>query len=181
MEHRVEVTRPPSFIRATSAPCAKLLCGVHRVSACVLLPLVVGLACNSPSQVDNSGACQQTFEFGNSGCVELSGEVVNAVGRPLRNIGVAAHAISGDVGLTGIGLVTDSTGQFRFRLMRMFVLRQPSMLRDTVSIYVVASDIGSASSDGTARIRDSVIATPTFAPVGDVPVATHVRVVLASP
>lgn len=139
------------------------------------------LGCSSPSLVDDSRTCQQTYEFGNSGCVEVAGAVVNAEGRPLRNVAVGAHAVSGDVGMTGTGQITDSTGQFRFRLMRIFVLRQPSVLRDPVSIYVVASDIGSATNGGPARVRDSVIATPTFAAVGQVPVMSHVRVVLATP
>ena len=112
-----------------------------------MLPLVLGLGCSSPSGIDDSAACQQTYEFGNSGCLEVTGEVVNAAGQPLRNVSVAAHAVSGDVGLTGTGQVTDSTGQFRFRLMRMFVLRSPSALPDTVSMCWLPTSVARRTED----------------------------------
>ena len=149
---------------------------------CLVLAALAALSagCRNPAEADLN-TCQQTYEFGNSGCLEVSGEVVTRTNRPLPGFGVAAHALMPDAGLAGTYDVTDANGHFHLRLMRMFLLRAPPSVPDTVSVYVVSADMGGNSIDLRLSVRDSVLVAATIAPIGQIPTASHVRLVLPLP
>ena len=145
------------------------------------LALIVLAACHNPAENAGSSACQQTFEFGNTGCFEISGLVVGLRGQALRGISVGPRPVPRpNVLFNGDYKTTDSTGQFRVRLYRM--LGEPAAnAADTLSVYVVAAAQQSAGLGVPATIRDSVLTIVTVAPLGTVPNAAEVRILLLIP
>jgi hypothetical protein len=85
------------------------------------------------------------------------------------------------VGFTSPYEKTDVTGRFRIRLARMLGEPPASAAPDTISVYVVAADPRSAGVGVPSTIRDSVLCVVTVAPVGTIPTATEVRIVLPVP
>jgi len=118
-------------------------------------------------------ACYQTYEFGNTGCLEITGQVVDANGQPLKDIPLFGRAVPDTAGIGFANATTsDVSGKFRMRAIRM--LGQPTSHRDSVRVYV------GALWRPTLR-RDSVFVTATIAPVGEIPDAVDVRIVLQIP
>lgn len=150
---------------------------IARAGAGASLILLGVAGCRGPT--DNSdGVCPQTYEFANTGCLEVRGVVVGMRGQPLPGISVVSR--STQAGIAASPATTDATGSYRLRLMRMTGAR-PQAGPDTASVYVVASDRTSADVGAGARVRDSVLALGTIAPVGQVPTPSQARVVLPFP
>ena len=126
-------------------------------------------------------ACQQTYEFGNTGCFEVQGQVVGARGQPLRGIYVGLRPLAKPNVFDSRGGTTDSAGEFRIRLSRVLGMPPVDQTSDTLSVYVLAADLRSASVGAPPQVRDSVLAKATIAPVGVVPFPAIVRVVLPVP
>jgi len=140
---------------------------------------VAGLAaCGSPTGDDlSSGACLQTYEFGNTGCAEVQALVVSAAGQPLEGRQVGLISKNRDLGILGEVGSTNARGEFRGRMTRMFGRPPLDGSPDTVTVVVRAWDPWSAP----PRIVDSALVLVTMAPVGAVPSPVQVRVVLPTP
>ena len=154
-----------------------------RRSAIIRLPIAGAallslLACRSTAEP--SRACQQTYEFGNSGCLEVTGQVVGLRGQPLRGISVVAKVASDRIMFAGGGATTDSTGAFAIRAARMAGDR-PAMGPDTLSVWIVGADPATAGVSVPARVRDSILVQATLSPVGDIPTPSVVRLMLPAP
>lgn len=93
------------------------------------------MACHSPRRptaaVLPDIACPQTSEFGNTGCFEVRGQVVGAAGQPLAHIAVERRPRPSRAQFTTAYVLTDSTGQFRARQLRMFGAAATGGLPDT--------------------------------------------------
>lgn len=161
------------------------LCG-PTVVACAAAAVVT--ACRSPvgqrDEARSSRTCPQTYEFGNTGCVEVIGQVVGLRGQPLTGISVGLRhtSVSEAPGQAFSSAFTwsDSAGAFRLRAMRM-VGRPPRTGPDTISLWVHGADPRSSGVGVPARVRDSVLVVGTVSPVGAVPEPTVVRLVLPAP
>lgn len=125
-------------------------------------------------------ACRQTYEFGNTGCVDIAGQVVGSAGQPLAGMVVGPGMMSTPVGLNAVYDETDANGRFEIRLTR-FAGEPPRAGPDTLSLYVRALDPRSAGLDVPATVRESVLVRVTLAPVGSVPRTTSVVIRLPMP
>ena len=161
------------------------------VASSPLVVLVVGcilMACHSPrsqtAAVLPDIACPQTSEFGNTGCFEVRGQVIGAAGQPLAGIFVgpkpapSPHPVPVPAMFNTVNVPTDSAGQFRVRLMRMFGDAPAGGEPDTLSVYVVAVDRSSGGLGVPPRIRDSALVLVRLAPAGAVPTPVKVRITL---
>ena len=138
-------------------------------------------ACLGPTDDGDDGTCRQSYEFGNTGCVEVRGQVVSTTGQALAYIIVTPRAASKNTELDGGHATSDADGRFRVRLSRMTGEPPAGGMPDTVSVYVVATDPESAGINIPARVRDSVLTVVSVAPVGRVPTPAEVRIVLPAP
>lgn len=164
---------PYSMIRPAHA-----FAGIARAA----LLLAVLAACEGSTEpVRDDGACVQTYEFNNSGCLEIHGQVVGTAGQSLPGISVVARSPSAQMGYAVAFATTDANGSYRVRLTRMFGGPPPISGPDTASIYVIAADPRSAGVGVPARIRDSVLVLATVARVGQVPSPAVARVALPVP
>jgi len=138
---------------------------------------VVVVACSSLTGNQDPRACAQTSEFGNYGCVEVFGTVVDADERGLYGIIVGPVYLPGKEGFNTNYGGTDVDGRFRFRVSRFTA---PVTTPDTVSFYVRAADPRTAGVGIPATLRDSVLVTATVTPVGRIPVPTTVTISLVA-
>lgn len=155
----------------------------HRKRHTGLLTLILLMAgCQSAAEHGDPRACQQTYEFGNTGCFEVAGQVVGARGQALSGISVGLRPIPGLHTLFSANYqVTDAMGQFRIRLSRMLGFPPSDARPDTLSVVVFATDPRSAGVGVPALVVDSVLTLVTVAPVGVVPKATEIRILLPVP
>lgn len=143
-----------------------------------LLALIILMAgCRNPAVNGDPRACQQTYEFGNTGCFEVAGQVVGARGQALSGISVVAHIPGPSLLFTSPYQTTDTTGQFRIRPSRMFGRPPLDARPDTLSVFVCAADPRSVP----VRVVDSVRTLVTVAPVGVIPVRAEIRIILPVP
>jgi hypothetical protein len=156
-------------------------------SACVprspvTLAALCGLlvSCRHPTDAGDPLTCQQTYEFGNTGCVEVTGRVVGLRGQALRGISVGAVPADSASKFVGAFEMTDSDGRFRVRLIRMFG-RPPMTPPDTLTVRVVAADPRSAGFGIPASVKDSARTLVTAAPVGTIPNPATVTFTLRVP
>ena len=119
--------------------------------------------------------CEQTYEFGNYGCTDITGQVLGSAGQPLSGIGVSPRYFPGRYDFNSPALKTDADGRFWLRLHRFAT--PPVEGPDTVSLYVRALDFRSPD----ASVRDSVLIQVMVAPVGSVAPVTHVVLRLPTP
>jgi hypothetical protein len=146
-----------------------------------LLGLTALAACSSSlSDVEPTvaGACVQSYEFGNYGCAEIVGTVVNEQQQPLPGISVGPVHLPDRGAFNTVYSDSDGNGRFKFRIMRFTA---PETSPDTVSLYVRAADPRSAGVNIPARVRDSVLVNVTLAPVGRVPTPAVVVITLNTP
>lgn len=155
----------------------------RRKRLAALLPLILVMAaCQSATENGDSRTCQQTFEFGNTGCFEVAGQVVGARGQVLPGISVGLRPVVGpNVVFSSTYQMTDTMGQFRIRLSRMLGGPPPDARPDTLSVFVFALNRGSGGGGVPVGVVDSVLTLVTVAPVGVVPVAAAARIVLPMP
>jgi hypothetical protein len=135
-------------------------------------------ACLGPTDDGDDGSCLQTYEFGNTGCVEVRGQVVSTNGQALAYIIVTPRPASKTIGFDGGYATSDADGRFRVRLSRMAGVPPAGGMPDTLSVYVVATGPESAGINIPASVRDSVLTVVSVAPVGKVPTPAEVRIVL---
>lgn len=138
------------------------------------------LACGSMIDPGDAGACQQTYEFGNSGCLEVTGQVVGPDGQPLAGIVVGPRYLPGSDVFSGGHSTTDAAGAFSFRIWRMADF-SPATGPDTLSLWVHGADPRSAGLGIPATVRDSVLVQATVSPIGTIPTPTTVRLTLSAP
>jgi hypothetical protein len=150
-------------------------------------PLVIAVAllasCREPVAHGrgDSAACEQTYEFGNSGCFEIKGDVKGLHGQSLAGIVVGPRYPVPRAAFNTVYATSDSAGRFGFRISR-FAGASPTVAGpDTISIYVVAADPRSAGVNVPATVQDSVLTVVTIAPVGAIPTPTTVHVTLPVP
>jgi hypothetical protein len=157
--------------------------GRTRAAVRTIVVALIGASasCRNAANADGSRACQQTYEFGNTGCFELAGRVVGLRGQALAGMSVGPRPVSGPHLFNADYRTTDEAGHFRIRLSRMVGSPPASPARDTLSVYVVAADPRSAGLGTPATIRDSVLTLVTVAPIGTLPEPAEVRIVLPVP
>ena len=158
---------------------------VHRlrVSGCrgVLAATITALgACESTPVEADLRLCDQTYEFGNYGCTDISGQVVGSGGQPLPDILVYPHELPDQDHFDSPSDRTDANGRFGLRLHRMYS-PPPMGEPDKVSLYVLAVDLRSADASGRPRVMDSVLVQVTVAPVGAMAPHTAVELRLSAP
>jgi hypothetical protein len=149
---------------------------VPRLGILVCLGSLPLTNCGGPTAP--SLACGQTHEFGNLGCAEVDGRVVDQQQRPLAGVSVGPHYVAlGHRAFTGIYVTSDSAGQFSFRVSEM--VRDQSMAGpDTVTAYVVAE---SDPRQQRPLALDSTLVVLRVTPVGMIPTPTAVTITLAAP
>jgi hypothetical protein len=136
------------------------------------------VACGtSPSEEQESSRCLQTSEFGNTGCAELAGIVIDPRGARLAQVFVGVRG-PGEAGrpvvLTSGYVSTDSTGSYRLRAIRWQGV-PPNEGPDTVTVWVLAAVPPPADApSGTVGPMDSVLVMLELRPVGEAPVVTEV-------
>jgi hypothetical protein len=139
--------------------------------AVCLLPLVLFAACSDATRPDDSAACRQTREFGNTGCVEIAGTVVDSRGAPVAGASVSAGAVADRAIAFAGGTRTDALGRYALRAVRM--AGQP-LRPDTVTVYVRATV--APTLPATVGPRDSTTLVVEVAPVGFVPATSQAPV-----
>ncbi|MEP7384653.1 MAG: hypothetical protein ABI910_23480 [Gemmatimonadota bacterium] len=145
------------------------------------LALAALAACRDASTGADSRACQQSYEFGNSGCAEVSGQAVGLRGQALQGISVFARGSPDFFPFSSGYVVSDASGAFRVRITRMFGSPPADRAQDTVSVYVVARNQPVDWATGQPRVQDSVFTLVRVSPVGSVPEASSLRIVLPIP
>ncbi|MEP7002878.1 MAG: hypothetical protein ABI969_20465, partial [bacterium] len=104
------------------------------VAACVSA-FLLGCAA-SLTEAEDSSICQQTYEFGNYGCGDVEGRIVNPAGAPVQGVRVN---VSGDASANGQSLsangVTGNDGRYALRLTRYVLLSGTSRDSATVSVW----------------------------------------------
>jgi hypothetical protein len=139
--------------------------------------LVTAVGCGSSEPSEDSSHCQQTYEFGNTGCGELTGLVTDEGGQPIAGAYVSvqgavdpARELTLDYGYVQTG----ASGAYRLRVIRM-TGEAPSDRPDTITVWVRAAMPPSPSLPvGTPGPMDSVRASLEIRPVGERPVVTQV-------
>lgn len=140
-----------------------------KILPCTIALLLVTAACDRTTQpARDDGTCQQTYEFGNTGCFEVTGRVIDSTGRALAGMYVGAGPVATNSGFTSPYATTDATGAFAVRASRMFALGPPAT-PDTITVVVRAADPSSAGVGIPATRRDSARAVVAISPVGRVP------------
>lgn len=133
------------------------------------------VACGTSEPSQDPTRCQQTFEFGNTGCAEMTGTVTDHLGAPVVSAGVMATPADPARLITLVyDLVqTDATGAYRLRVIRM-TGSNPVGRPDTVTVWVrAAARPPNGLPPGTTGV-DSVLATLEIRPVGELPAVTTV-------
>lgn len=152
---------------------------IPRITLALLIGLIVG--CRNPTDLADSLACQQTYEFGNTGCFEIVGHVIGSRGQALAGISVGPRSALGQNVFGSAYQMTDSAGSFRLRSFRMVGQPPAGAVPETHSVYVIATDPRTAGLGSPATVRDSVLTIVTVAPVGTIPQAAQVRITLPVP
>lgn len=134
------------------------------------------VGCSEP--LSTSGACQQTFEFGNFGCAIVRGRVIDQNDMPLAGVpvGLGDGADSDDFSSGHVD--TRADGSFETRLIRRNRLAGADS--DSASLWVRAAvrpDLPQMES----TIRDSVLIRVRVADVGAIPDTTTVDIRLTVP
>ena len=147
---------------------------ISRVCAAALLALVP--ACDSATGLrPDAQPCRQTYEFGNTGCAEIAGRVIDAQDQGRAGISVGPRYLTGANGFNTPYATTDTAGRFRLRITR-FAGMAPAAGPDTVSLYVHAADPRSAGLERPATLRDSVLVQVTISLLDEVPAPIDVTI-----
>ena len=134
----------------------------HALARALLSSAIVACGGTSPVQPDPA-LCLQTYEFGNFGCGELRGRVVNANGSPIIGAYIGARVV--DARFQGFSIFalsrSDSTGRYAMR-MTWQSLGFNGVRPDTATVTVVAAVL----SPGAPTRADSVRVLARFDSVG---------------
>jgi hypothetical protein len=144
-----------------------------------LLGAVVLVGCASTTAVEEiAGACRQTFEFGNYGCIVIVGTVTGPVGQQLSGTWVSIGAGGDRVQFGGGFDTTKSDGRYQLRAIR--VVRDPGS-SDSVALWIHAVRIPRSAAPSAPTLRDSSLVRLSVTPIGAVPPATPVNLSLPDP
>jgi hypothetical protein len=87
------------------------------------------------TDLGDPSVCQQTYEFGNYGCADVEGRIVNQAGAPAQGVRVNVRgAVSADSQSLSAYGTTDGAGQYKLRLTRYVLL--PGTSRDSATVSV---------------------------------------------
>ena len=143
----------------------------HALARALLASAIVACGSASPVQPDPA-RCQQTYEFGNFGCGELRGRVVNANGSPIIGAYVGASVV--DAKFQGFSISafsrSDSTGRYAMRMIWQslgFNGVRPDTATVTVSAAVIAP--GAPTRANSVRVLAWFDSVGSRAPVVNVP------------
>jgi hypothetical protein len=145
-----------------------------------LIPVVVTVAlvaCDGTGPIppeSDATLCEQTYEFGNLGCADVTGTVLDAnhQPQPAASVRVLRPAELGNSRDVASAMVTSAAdGTFRLRIRLIFA---PSGIvePDTITVWVRASR-PPRTVDAFAS-SDSALALLTIRPVGQAPAVTTV-------
>lgn len=137
-------------------------------------------ACSSAVEPDNVGACKQSYEFGNTGCLDIKGRVVGLSDQPLHGIDVVPRYPPGPLIFAHNRATTDAAGAFTLRLWRMSS-QSPTVGPDTLSLWVRGVDTRAVELGSPPRVLDSVLVHATISPIGTVPTPTTVTLTILAP
>jgi hypothetical protein len=149
-------------------------------------PLALGLAlvaisaCNSTTESGESRACAETLEFANTGCLEVSGQVVGLRDQPLAGIMITPSYVHNGDTFGNSTVISDVNGAFMFRATRLAGL-PPSVGPDTLSLWVVGAEPNTGTVGSPPPMRDSVLVQVAVSPVGDIPTTAVARLTLPAP
>ena len=146
-----------------------------RGAIAIFIPVLAACEPSPAKPIVDRRLCEQTYEFGNYGCTDITGQVLGSAGQPLSGIGVAPRYFPGRYDFNSPALKTDADGRFWLRLHRFGT--PPAEGPDTVSLYIRALDFRSPD----ASVRDSALIQVSVAPVGAVAPLTHVVLRLPTP
>jgi hypothetical protein len=139
------------------------------------LAVALLLGCRDVAEPPDSRACPQTYEFGNTGCTVIAGDVRGARNQPLAGISVGPRP-SADGGQFNTPYVsTNDNGRFQLRLTRF-----ASAVSEGASVWIRATVVPTPE-ERIATIFDSVLVRVRIAPVGQVPDTADVTIVLPVP
>jgi hypothetical protein len=136
-----------------------------------IIATVLTAACIAACTDESDPYCPQTGEFGNYGCAEVTGLLIDRDDQPLggTNYSVVNRELPFDSRFnTNVMPVTPgSDGSFRLRITR-YLLVEPPTTPDTGSVWIIGAQRPPITSSEPG-IRDSVLVTLQFAPVGAIP------------
>lgn len=155
-----------------------------RIPVHSLLAALLGMiACQGPTGIEDKaddGTCRQTYEFGNFGCAEITGQVLGSSDQPLTAASIVIRdAPDPNAGYYGNAVTqTNAAGLFRVRVTRLLP-RPIKVVPDTFSIYVLARVIHQFGAPPWPP--DSALVQVELAPIGAIPKATEVQLRLPFP
>jgi hypothetical protein len=144
-----------------------------RLQATRVFGSLVCVACSSiTGSNDTAGACRQTYEFGNYGCILIAGSVTVASAQSLSGTYVSIGN-GGDRGQFGGGFDT-TTADGRYQLRAIRVLRDRGST-DSVTLWIHAVRIPRSGSPSQPSLHDSSVVRLVVTPIGAVPSAAIVN------
>ncbi len=123
---------------------------------------------------------EQSYEFGNSGCLDITGQVVGLDGQPLAGISIHPGYLPGPQIFTHTLAKTDAAGDFTFRVWSI-CCRPQTVGPDTLSLRVRGVDTRTLEVGVPASVHDSVLVHATISPIGTIPTPSTVRLTLSAP
>lgn len=138
---------------------------------------ILSIGCAGATTKADPRLCEQTYEFGNTGCFEISGRVLDRNQRPIERAIISAGPVADSTGehrgfASAVGY-TDHNGQFQVRAHRMF-----SMPGDTANTFRVKVLVARPD---PVLVKDSAFTAVTVAPVGSPANTVVVNFTLAVP
>jgi hypothetical protein len=149
-----------------------------RIQLTRLLGALACAGCVSTTGADDvAGACRQTYEFGNYGCILIAGTVTVSNGPALSGTYVSIGS-GGDRGQFGGGFdTTIADGRYQLRAIR--VLRDRGST-DSVTLWIHALRFVRSGTQPQPSFRDSSRVRVVVTPIGAIPPATIVNLNLSA-
>lgn len=144
----------------------------HRTRLFILLPLSVGIAgACAVTEVRETAACRQTYEFGNHGCAVAAGRVLDSLGQPVVGALVGPTPSEDGIQFNTSYVTTAADGSYSVKLIRF--QRGDS---DLVWVWLRATRI--PTHVDSVGVRDSVRVQLRVSPIGQIPDTAAVDLVL---
>lgn len=144
----------------------------QRIRLFILLPLSVGIAgACAVTEVRDTAACRQTYEFGNHGCAVAAGRVLDSLGRPVVGALVGPSPSEDGIQFNTPYATTAADGSYSVRLTRFWFGES-----ELVWVWLRASRI--PAHVDSVGVRDSVRVQLRVSPIGEIPDTAVVDLVL---
>ena len=143
------------------------------VSLLAVLALAILGACE-PTEPHTPGACQQTSEFGNYGCIDFAGVVTDSAGQAYEGVSVGPRPGADALQFNATYSSTQEDGRCAFRLVRF------AAGTDSVSLYIGAAVIPTPPQT-QVTVGATQLVRARVTPVGEVPDTVRVQFVLPRP